>query len=198
MAGNWNRVLPPSRRPYAVDNEFVLDIVQKSQGRLFGIASVDPIADPWGAANEVEKMVKEHGFRAVKLYPTYQHYDPRDPACDPLYETATSLGIPVHFHMGWTPVRSAKIEYQQPWRLDEIGNRFPELKVVICHLATPWTDEAAGIIARHDNFYGDVSALGIWHPRKIYQIIHDFGCMNPYEKLLYGSENPFTGGYLET
>jgi uncharacterized protein len=28
--------------------------------------------------------------------------------------------------------------------------------------------------------------------------VHDFGCLNYYGKLLYGSENPFMTGFLET
>ncbi|MGJ0203453.1 amidohydrolase family protein [Leucobacter sp. gxy201] len=198
MAGDWNRVLTPEQRPYNVSNDYVASVVRESNGRLLGIASVDPVADPWGAATEVERMVKEHDFRAIKLFPTYQHYDPRDPAVEPVYEAAQALDVPVHFHMGWTPVASAKMDFQRPWLLDDVGRRFPNLKVVMCHLGNPWTDEAAAVIARHENFFGDVSALGFWHPRKVYQIIHDFGCLNPYDKLLYGSENPFSTGYLDT
>src|SRR5699024_343894 len=82
MAGNWNRVLPPSKRPYAVNNDFVLDIVKQSEGRLFGIASADPIADPWGAAAEVERTVNDLDCRALQLSRSGRHHDPSDPACD--------------------------------------------------------------------------------------------------------------------
>jgi len=198
MAGNWNRVLPPEHRPYAVDNDYVADLVKASNGRLLGIASVDPIADPWGAAETFERMVKEHDFRALKLYPTYAHFDPRDRACEPVYEAAIAMDVPVHFHMGWSPVSGTKMEYQRPWLIDELAQRFPKLKIMICHLATPYTDEAAGVVARNENVYADISALGVWHPRKVYNIVHDFGCLNSYDKLFYGSENPFIAGYLDT
>ena len=95
LAGNWNRVLKPEHRPYDVPNDFVAKQVAASNGRLIGICSADPIVDPWGAADELERCVRDLDFRGIKLYPTYAHFDPRDKACDPLYEAATALGVPL-------------------------------------------------------------------------------------------------------
>ncbi len=100
--------------------------------------------------------------------------------------------------MGYTPVCGTDMKLQQPWLLDEVGQRFPRLKVVICHLGYPYVDEASGIVSRHKNFYADLSALGFHHPRKVYQIIHDFGCVNSWDRLLYGSENPFMSTFHKT
>lgn len=198
MAGNWNRVLSPEQRPYDVPHELVYETVRTNPARFVGIASADPIADPWGAAEEVERVVKDWGFRAVKLYPTYAHFDPRDERCYPLYETCIALDVPVHFHMGWTSVCTAKMEFQPPRLLDDVGRNFPKLKVVICHMGQPHTEECAGIVARHENFHCDLSGIGFWHPEKVYRIIHDFGCLNPFDKLLYGSENPFMTKFHKT
>lgn len=198
LAGNWNRVLPPKHRPYDVPNDFVAETVRAAEGRLVGICSVDPIADPWGAADELERCVRDLDFRACKLYPTYAHFDPRDRQCDPLYEAASALGVPVQFHMGFTPACCSTMKFQRPWLLDEVGQRFPDLKVVICHLGYPYADETNGVVARNPNFHADLSALGFYHPRKIYEIIHNFGCLNPWERLLYGSENPFMATFHRT
>lgn len=198
LAGNWNRVLPPEQRPYNVPNAFVATQVAQSGGRLIGICSVDPIVDPWDAADELERCVRDEDFRGCKLYPTYAHFDPRDKACEPVYEAASALGIPIHFHMGYTPVCGADMKLQQPWLLDEVGRRFPKLKVVVCHMGYPYAEEAMGLVSRHENFHADLSALGFHHPRKVYQLIHDFGCVNSWDRLLYGSENPFMRTFHKT
>ncbi|MFA5490924.1 MAG: amidohydrolase family protein, partial [Candidimonas sp.] len=101
-------------------------------------------------------------------------------------------------HMGFTPVCGTDMALQKPYLLDEVGQRFPKLKVVICHLGYPYAEEAMGVVARHANFHADLSALGFHHPRKVYQIIHDFGCVNSWDRLLYGSENPFMSTFHKT
>jgi uncharacterized protein len=191
MAGMWGRVLKPEQRPHNIPNSLVAETVAAAPTRFVGIASADPIADPYAAADEVASWIREHGFRAIKLYPTYAHFDPRDESCYPIYEVAQALDVPVHFHMGWTPVCTARIEFQRPWLLDDVGLKFPSLKVVICHMGWPYWEETIGIVNRHENFSADLSALGFWHGEKLYRIIHDFGCLNSYDRLLYGSENPF-------
>jgi predicted TIM-barrel fold metal-dependent hydrolase len=190
MAAMWSRVLTPEQRPLHIPNELVMEAIEHDPRRFVGMASADPIPDPFAAADEIEQCLRQ-GFKAIKLLPTYAHFDPRDRRCDPIYEVACSFDVPVHFHMGWSPVCTSNIEFQRPWLLDEVGNRFPGLKVVICHMAWPYWEEAIGLVARHENFYADVSALGFWHPEKLYRMIHDFGCLNSFERLLYGSENPF-------
>ena len=49
-------------------------------------------------------------------------------------------------------------------------------------------EETIGLVAKHEDFHADRSVLGLWHPEELYQIIHDFGRMNTYDKPLYGSE----------
>jgi predicted TIM-barrel fold metal-dependent hydrolase len=197
MAGMWERVLKPEQRPHNIPNELVAETLAAAPTRFVGIASADPIADPYAAADEVARWLK-NDFRAVKLYPTYAQFDPRDERCFPIYEVAQAHDVPVHFHMGWSPVCSAQIEFQRPMLLDEVGVKFPKLKVVICHMGWPYWEETIGIVARHPNFHADLSALGFWGSEKLYGIIHDFGCMNSYDRLLYGSENPFMAQFHKT
>lgn len=195
MAGDWNRVHPIEQRPYSVTNEFVAGLVAEYPKRFVGVASPDPIKDPAGAAQELEYAVTELGFRAVKVYPTYHHFDPMDEQVFPLYKKAIELDIPVHFHMGWTPVKNAPMKYQQPYLLDEVGRKFPEMKVIVAHLAYPWVDECIALIARHENFHGEIAFWGQFQPEKILRYLLDFGAMCSFERLVYGSENPFLTTY---
>lgn len=55
-------------------------------------------------------MVTDHGIRAIKLYPTYDHFFPADEVCWPIYELAVALDIPVQIDMGWTPTINAPMK----------------------------------------------------------------------------------------
>src|SRR5215472_7266805 len=77
MAAMWSRVLTPEQRPLHIPNELVAEAIAYDRRRFVGMASADPISDPYGAADEIEKWLRQ-GFRAVKMLPTYAHFDPRD------------------------------------------------------------------------------------------------------------------------
>jgi predicted TIM-barrel fold metal-dependent hydrolase len=195
MSGDYNRVLPGSIESYEAPNDYLAGVVARHPTRIVGTCSVDPITDTPAAVREIERSVHRHGFRAVKLYPTFQHWDPRDERLYPVYRKCIDLDVLVQMHMGWTPVLSAPMEFQRPWLLDEVGRTFPELKLVINHLAYPYVDECTCLIARHENFYCDISLWAFLHPSKILRMLVDFGSICSFDKMLYGSENPFFQTY---
>ncbi len=195
MSGDYNRVLPGSIGSYEAPNDHLAGVVAQHPDRIVGTASVDPITDPAAAVREIERCVTRLGFRAVRLYPTYQHWDPRDERVYPVYRKCIDLGIVAQIHMGWTPVTIAAMEYQRPWLLDEVGRKFPELTVVINHLGYPYVDECTCLIARHDNFHGEISVWGFLHPSKIMRMMVDFGSLCSFDKMLYGSGNMFLHTY---
>ena len=97
--------------------------------------------------------------------------------------------------MGWTPCVNAPMKYQPPWLLDDVGIRYPQLKVVMCHLGWPWVEQAMATIAKHDNFHADMAYLAWFGPEKLLRWFLDFGTVCGYDKLLYGSENSHTTVY---
>lgn len=195
MSGDYNRALPGAVESYEAPNDYLAAIVARHPDRMVGTCSVDPITDPAAAVREIERCATRYGFRAVRLYPTFQHWDPRDERLYPVYRKCIELDMVVQMHMGWTPVVTARMEYQRPWLLDEVGRTFPELKLVINHLAYPYVDECTCLIARHENFYGDISFWAPLHPSKILRMIVDFGALCSFDKMLYGSSNPFLRTY---
>ncbi|HEV2284206.1 MAG TPA: amidohydrolase family protein [bacterium] len=195
IAGDYNRALPGAVESQAVPNDHVAGIVARYPGRIAGTCSVDPITDPPAAVREIERCAAKHGFRAVRLYPAVQQWDPRDERLYPIYRRCIELDMLVQMHMGWTPVVTAHMEYQRPWLLDEVGRIFPELKLMISHLAYPYVDECTCVIARHENFYADISFWAPFHPSKILRMLVDFGALCSFDRLLYGSSNPFFRTY---
>ncbi|MBI4322265.1 MAG: amidohydrolase [Chloroflexi bacterium] len=176
--------------PYAT-NDYVAEVVAQYPDRLVGECGLDPIRDPWWAVKELDRCVKELGFKALKLLPTYGYYSPDDERIYPLYEKAIELDIPVHIHMGWTPTIHAPMKYQLPYLLDDVGIRYPELKVIVAHLGYPWVDECICLIWKHQNFSCDIAYWGGFPDDFILQTLLKCGATIGYERILYGSENNF-------
>ena len=173
-------------------NDYVASEVRKYPTRLIGEASVDPLRDPQAAVLELERCVKELDMRALKLYPTYDHFYPADERLDPLYKKAIELDIPVHFHMGWTPIINAPMKYQDPILLDDVGIKFRQLKVIVAHLGYPWVDQAICMIAKHPNFYGEMAYWCGFGAEYLYQALRKLKALNAINRVLYGSENNCT------
>lgn len=194
MTSDHRRVYREAQGPF-VANDYLIDFVATAPDRLFGTCSVDPLRDPYAGVQEIRRMVTEHGIRAVKLYPSYDHFFPADEACWPIYRAAIELDIPIQFHMGWTPTVNAPMKYQPPHLLDEVGIRFPDLKVIVAHLGYPWVEEAVCLLAKHPNFHADLAYWGAFPPAKILRHLEDFRNFCSFEKLLYGSENSHTATF---
>lgn len=191
MTSDHRRVYPTELGPYT-PNEFLLDVRKTAPERFALTCSVDPLRDIYQSTLEIERCVKEWGFQACKLYPTYDHFDPRDRRLWPIYEKLIELDIPMQVHMGWTPCLNAPMKYQQPYLLDDVAQAFPELKVVISHMGWPWVDECMALIAKWENLHADIAYWAWFGPEKVLQTAKLFGRLCGYDKLLYGSENSHT------
>ncbi len=191
MTSDHRRVYPDRKGPYC-PNDFLLEVKETAPERFALTCSVDPLRDVYEAIQEVERCIKELGINAVKVYPSYDHFDPRDPQLWPLYEKIIELDIPMQCHMGWTPCLNAPMKYQFPYLLDEVAYRYPDLKIVVCHLGWPWVDECMALIARYENVHADLAYWGWFTPEENLRIIQRFGRLCGFDKLLFGSENSHT------
>lgn len=139
-------------------NEMVADFCKGSL-RLIPFCTFNPYLHPDMAA-ALPELVKNVGFKGVKLYPTYNHFYPNDPVLYPLYAVAEKLGIPVLFHTGSSIFKNSRIKYGNPILYDDVAVDFPELKIVMAHGGRgPWYEEAALMVRLHKNVYIDVTGL---------------------------------------
>lgn len=145
-------------------NEQVLDFCARSGGRLIPFCSVNPyeVANP---ARELERLVREQGFRGLKLYPTYQLFYPNDRIVYPLYAKCLELGVPVMMHTGSSVFPGSRIKYGDPVYVDDIAVDFPDLTIVMAHGGRPfWFDRALWMARLHENVYFDLAGLP---PRRV-------------------------------
>jgi hypothetical protein len=191
MSSDHRRVYADVVGPYT-PNDHLLEIRDVAPERFALTCGLDPLRDLHGSIRELEQCVKQWGFRACKLYPTYDHFDPRDEVLHKVYEKMIELDVPMQIHMGWTPCLNAPMKYQQPYLLDDVCRRYPELKIVVAHMGWPWVDECIALAAKWENVHADI-AYWAWFDREfVFQSVTRFGQLCGYDKLLYGSENSHT------
>jgi predicted TIM-barrel fold metal-dependent hydrolase len=128
---------------------------------LIPFCTVNPYLDP-DPADMVADLCVNHGFKGLKLYPTYNHFYMNEARLYPVYETAQALGIPVTFHTGLAVFRNSRLKYGNPVDIDDVAMDFPDLALVLAHGGRgPWYVEAMAMTRLHKNVYIDISGIPV-------------------------------------
>lgn len=143
-------------------NEEIAELCAMSD-RLIGFASVDPGCGD--ALPRLRSAVEDLGLRGLKLNPAMQGFFPDDERAFPIYELAQELGIPILFHAGMSWEPGSRLEYGRPGRFEAVAAEFPQLDIVLAHLAWPWTTEAVALALKYPNVHLDTSALYFENPK---------------------------------
>jgi predicted TIM-barrel fold metal-dependent hydrolase len=142
----------------------VLDVEEvsrfcKESKRLIPFASIDPNTVP-RPNQELKRLVREIGFKGLKLYPTYQLYYPNDSHVYPVYAAAEELQIPVMVHTGSSVFPGARLKYGNPLWLDEVATDFPNLTIIQVHSGRGfWYQKAFFLSQLHKNVYMEIAGL---------------------------------------
>lgn len=136
--------------------ETIAEIIKKSNGRVIGGAGYNPFRIK-ESLEEIERAVRDYGFKYVWFHPISFGLAPNDKKCYPLYAKCIELGIPVCYQSGHSaePLPS---EVGHPMYADEVAIDFPELTLVLPHTGWPWIDEWMSMLWRHPNVYGNIGA----------------------------------------
>ena len=188
----------PKRRETAgahVSNDYIADVHTQFPDMTLPVMSFNPRYEGATVLADMERAVRELGARAIKLYPTYNHYRPDDrELCWPIYAKALELNVPVIVHQSWTTLVDAPMKYQYPAQLDDVARDFRELVVICAHFGVPWIEEAMCLVGKHDNVYVDVS---FWATMEQPEVIlrhllrcPRYGCT--YDRILWGTDFPVT------
>lgn len=170
-----------------VPNEYVADYVRGAGENVIGFASVD--ANDADAPDQLEHAVTQLGLRGLKIGPIYQGYDPLSQGALAMFAKAEALGLPVMWHHGTTFVRKAPLMYAQPWQVDEVAIRFPDLKIIVAHMGHPGVGETVSVVRKQPNVYTDISGL---YPRpwQFYNALMTAVEYGAAHKLLFGTDFP--------
>jgi len=131
--------------------------------RLVGVCNVGPHI--WrGVKNavwEVEHLVKELNFKAVKFYPVDDTYI-NNKELWPFYEKIQSLGVPLFIHTGASYCIPGRSVYANPFLLEDVCEDFPELTILAYHMGYPFSDALNVCAAKYPNLYIGTSMLPIF------------------------------------
>jgi len=172
-----------------VDDQYVADYVAKQPDKLIGFLSVDPTQEDW--QEELRHGHEKLKLRGIKLMPMYAGFRPDDESLYPLWEYATEHALPVLLHTGTTFISQAPLECTLPRHIDPVAIRFPEVKIIMAHLAHPYGGECVAVARKHPNVYADISAIH-YRPFQFYQslmLVQEYGI---WDKILFGTDYPFT------
>jgi uncharacterized protein len=173
--------------------EELASFIAERPDRLVGQAGIDPRIGPVASAAEVDRSVKELGYKAVSLGPWTHHLCTDDLSYFPIYARCQDLGVPVVIHCSVSFDRNALLDREHPRRLDAIAATFPNLKIVATHGGWPWVNELVAVAWRHPTVYIEISAIRPKHlatPGSGYETLLQFGNTLLKDRVLWGSGWP--------
>ncbi len=168
-------------------HEDIAAVVARNPRKFVGFMALDP--SDAKALDEMDYCVHQLGFRGIKLYPTMAHFDITDARFAEFFERAQRYQLVVLSHFGASPFPKSILKYSHPLLVDELANRYPELRFIIAHLGHPWQRDTAIVVRKHRHVFADVS--GLWHrPWEGFNAL--LTCMEwgVTDKLLFGSDYP--------
>jgi predicted TIM-barrel fold metal-dependent hydrolase len=160
----------------------IAEVCKKTNGRVLGGASYNPFRIR-ESLEEVEKAVKEYGFKHVWAHPISFGMKPSDRRMYPLYAKCSELGVAVSMQVGHSaePLPS---EEGHPMYADHVAIDFPELTIILTHTGWPWIDEWQSMLWRHPNVYGGINA---YYPSSLDPSLVRFMDTRGQDKVLWGS-----------
>ena len=178
----------PDQRNLFVPNDYTAQEVARFPDRLIGVANIDPLRDVRAGVIEQRRCAEELGFKSSKFLPTYQNYYIDDPAVAPMLESCLELDIVAHVNTGFSPTITAALRYGHPERLDRIGIRYRDLRV-LAYINFPYVDEGIAVVARHPNFFADIAYFVGAGPGPLFDALDKLRGLNALDRVVYGSDN---------
>lgn len=143
-----------------IENIFVLEVCQRHPNRLVPCASFNPAAyrSTETAKAELRLQIKNLGYKALKLHPRLNHYDPLDPRCLAVLEEMLSWERPLPV---WLDTlfyyRGGELRKPPVDTIHELVGRFPSLTFVLLHGGGSWILQVAEAIRDCHNAFLDIS-----------------------------------------
>jgi predicted TIM-barrel fold metal-dependent hydrolase len=168
-------------------NDDTAAFVRAYPDKLIGFLSVHP-RDP-DALDEIERAIQDLGLRGIKLGPNYQNFDPLGEPAWRIFRRAEELGLPILLHQGTSPNQFADLNFAHPRHIDRVAMAFPNLRLILAHMAHPWQADCIAVIRKHPHVYADISGQFFrpWSCYNAFRLAYEWGALG---KLLFGSDLP--------
>lgn len=170
-------------------NDRTAELVSRLPGRLFGMAMINPHKG-MAAVRELERAVKELGFKAVYASPYRYGIRANDPKFYPIYAKAIELKVPVFIYTTMNYRTDLPMDVGRPLYLDQAAMDFPQMKIVASSGGWPWVPELIGVARRHRNVFIDTSLHRPKHlatPGSGFEMLMQFGNTLLQDRVVFGS-----------
>lgn len=192
-----------------VDNEYLLQQIKPHQDRLLGVGACHPNDFGWHHnTDELFNILETRQVVAIKFYLGYDHWYPDDQNIKHVLNILQEQNMPAIFHTGdcLASIQNAKLKYAHPLGIDDIAVDFPNLKIIMAHMAYPWQREAAEVCYKNKNVYADMSGFvyGDFNAKDVrhfHKVVEEFTTIaGGTDKLLFGTDFPISNqqSYIET
>lgn len=179
-----------------IENQFVLEVCKRHPERLIPCASFNPAAhaDPGSARSAALAELGGREFKALKLHPRLNHYDPLDPRCLATLEEISTWKYPLPI---WLDTlfyyRGGSLRKPLVDTIHEIVSRFSTLPFVLLHGGGSWILQVAEAIRDCPNAFLDISFT--LHRYRSSSIATDVRYLvNTFDRrLVFGSDFPEVG-----
>lgn len=170
-------------------NDRTAAIVSRLPNRLFGMAMVNPHKG-MAAVRELERAVKELGFKAVYASPYRYGIRASDKKFYPIYAKAVELEIPVLIYTAMNYRTDLPMDVGRPLHLDQVAMDFPQMKIVASCGGWPWVPELIGVARRHRHVFIDTSSHRPKHlatPGSGFEMLMQFGNTLLQDRIVFAS-----------
>jgi uncharacterized protein len=174
------------------DDEVTARAVKKYPDKFVGFACIDPRMP--NCMDLLIHAVEDLKLKGVKFGPIYNGVSLLDPRMEPVFRYCVKHNLPLTMHMGTTFAANAPVELGRPVAVDTIACRYPDLKMIMAHMAHPWHEECVVVARKHANVYCEVSAL-FYRPWQYWNILvaaQEYRIAER-DKIFWGTDFPFTG-----
>jgi uncharacterized protein len=185
-------------KPYDCNStiEEVADVAKRHPKTIIPFHCADPTGGK-EAVEDLERAVKEFGFKGMKLFPSYNWVYPHDERIFPLYEKCAELKIPAVVHTGFTFNHGAYLKYHHPADLDPVCTKYPELVVIAAHFGFQWVEEAMTLMFKYRNLYADLAWFLLYPLDWVARVFAFAKHFHLIDRIMYGSDYPLTDGRQE-
>jgi predicted TIM-barrel fold metal-dependent hydrolase len=167
------------------DLDWVCTAMEKHPERFAGSHVVDPRLG-MEAVRQVEHLVRERGFRLIRMLGLFTQLPYNDAQYYPVYAKCAELGVAVGLNVG-IPGPKVPGRHQDPMAVDDVCAFFPELTIILQHGGEPWVELCVKLMVKWDNLYYMSSAFAPKHiPKPIIQYLNTRGA----GKVMFATDYP--------
>ena len=167
--------------------------VAAAPGTIEPVPGADPTIPTERMLADLDDKERRFHIRAIKIHPALNFVLPDHPGYKPIYEFAQQRNLVVVSHGGASlaPSYRSETSYCAPGNFAPVLEAFGRLRLVVAHLAYPYTSELAELSQAYPNLYTDLSFVvgtGALGGTELRDVVRGFGV----ERVLFGSDFPFS------